>query len=354
MAGASPLPLELWISKYLQRCHGQVVFAGTCLCARLVEKFGDALNEWLAQRPDRRLRFLLDPPDVLFRKLHTEPGTPAPTSEGFCSALQSRHPHLELRLSPLPLPFEYVLTERDCFQFFAFSDLLIECPATLRLPPERGFPPEEEWLPWLDEAGNPVGCAPRSRIEEEGWKTLVVWGWVFDPRGRLLLHRRSARARDNRRLWDKSFGGHVQWSETLNPRRTALRELHEEILRPSPHPPRFLGSFSGFQHAHLTLPGHAFLHLHTLPDYTSRRRLPDGSLHPKRARVDMFAFLLDDDAPLRRQSEEMEETRWVELDSLPREVEKNQEIFTFDLRWMTQNPAFQLLQEFRNLILKKS
>lgn len=78
----------------------------------------------------------------------------------------------------------------------------------------------------------PRGDAPRKAFyNNRAIQRRSVWGFVFDRSGRLLLHKRSDSTADNRGMWDKSFGGHVDTGE--DSLITAKRELVEEFFLPS-------------------------------------------------------------------------------------------------------------------------
>ena len=68
---------------------------------------------------------------------------------------------------------------------------------------------------------------------------LSVWAFVFNRKGQLLLHQRSASTKDNRLLWDKSVGGHVDLRDTSTSV-TAKRELVEELLLPEAEYTRYV------------------------------------------------------------------------------------------------------------------
>lgn len=86
----------------------------------------------------------------------------------------------------------------------------------------------EEIFPLVDEVGNVIGQAARSRCHD-GSKLLhpVIHLHVFNSDGQLYLQKRS----DNKDIqpgkWDSSVGGHIDPGET--PDEAVLREAREEI-----------------------------------------------------------------------------------------------------------------------------
>lgn len=82
-------------------------------------------------------------------------------------------------------------------------------------------------LPIVDEKGNTVGCAPRSRCHgPEKFLHPVVHLHIFDRHGRLLMQHRSEIKRIQPGKWDTAVGGHVDWGETVES--ALIREAAEE------------------------------------------------------------------------------------------------------------------------------
>lgn len=77
----------------------------------------------------------------------------------------------------------------------------------------------------------PRGIFPRSSFYTTSYGRYVVWVFVFNQKGELLLHKRSETTKDNRGLWDKSIGGHVDLADASTSI-TARRELVEEMFLP--------------------------------------------------------------------------------------------------------------------------
>lgn len=84
----------------------------------------------------------------------------------------------------------------------------------------------EEMVDRLDASGRIVGVLPRSQAHLESAGLRVVHVFLFDARGRLLIHQLS----DQKRFagaWGSSVAGAVRAGEA--PRKAARRELREEL-----------------------------------------------------------------------------------------------------------------------------
>jgi len=88
----------------------------------------------------------------------------------------------------------------------------------------------EENLELFDHHRVPRGIYPRESFYDTDYSQLVVWAFIFDRKGRLLIHRRSENAKDNQEMWDKSVGGHVDFEKDINTSRAVLREVIEELF----------------------------------------------------------------------------------------------------------------------------
>jgi hypothetical protein len=87
-----------------------------------------------------------------------------------------------------------------------------------------------EALQLYDQDKAPRGIFPRSSFYDTDYHQFVVWVFIFDRSGHMLIHLRGQNAKDNRNMWDKSVGGHVDWSRELSSNRTAVREIIEELF----------------------------------------------------------------------------------------------------------------------------
>jgi 8-oxo-dGTP pyrophosphatase MutT (NUDIX family) len=87
----------------------------------------------------------------------------------------------------------------------------------------------DELLQLFDHERIPRGIYPRDSFYDTDYAQLVVWAFVFDRRGRLLIQRRSNQAKDNRGMWDKSVGGHIEFTDG-DTSRAVRREVMEELF----------------------------------------------------------------------------------------------------------------------------
>ncbi len=90
--------------------------------------------------------------------------------------------------------------------------------------------PKAEILELFDHNRIPRGIYPRDSFYDTDFSQLVVWALVFDRNGKLLIHKRSANAKDNKNMWDKSVGGHVDFSLDVDTSRAIAREVTEELF----------------------------------------------------------------------------------------------------------------------------
>jgi tetratricopeptide (TPR) repeat protein len=84
-------------------------------------------------------------------------------------------------------------------------------------------------LQLFDHERIPRGVYPRDSFYDTDHAQLAVWAFVFDRQGRLLIHRRSPSARDNRGMWDKSVGGQVNITE-IDTSRAVCREVMDKLF----------------------------------------------------------------------------------------------------------------------------
>lgn len=89
--------------------------------------------------------------------------------------------------------------------------------------------PEKEMLELFDQDQIPRGIYPRDCFYGTDHYQFVVWDFVFNRDGKVLIHYRSKNAKDNQDMWDKSVGGHIDFEKERSSSDAAVRELIEEL-----------------------------------------------------------------------------------------------------------------------------
>lgn len=89
---------------------------------------------------------------------------------------------------------------------------------------------ETEMLELFDQKHVPRGIFPRDSFYGTDHYQYVIWGLVFNRKGKLLIHKRKANAKDNQNMWDKSIGGHIDFNIERSGQDAAGRELIEELF----------------------------------------------------------------------------------------------------------------------------
>jgi isopentenyl-diphosphate delta-isomerase len=85
----------------------------------------------------------------------------------------------------------------------------------------------EEIFDICDEDDLVIGQAPRSVVHKNKWLHRAVHIWVFNSRGELLVHLRSATKDEFPSTYTSSASGHLSAGETYDD--AAPRELEEEL-----------------------------------------------------------------------------------------------------------------------------
>lgn len=91
--------------------------------------------------------------------------------------------------------------------------------------------PGDELIELYDMHNIPRGIYPRKAFYATNYQRYSIWAFIFNRKGELLLQKRSPYTTDNRGLWDKSAGGHVDLKDSSTIE-TAKRELVEELFLP--------------------------------------------------------------------------------------------------------------------------
>lgn len=169
--------------------------------------------------------------------------------------------------------------------------------------------PGEEVLELFDHDRIPRGIYPRRSFYDTDYSQLVVWALIFDRRGRLLIHRRADNAKDNRSMWDKSVGGHVDFAQDVGTSRAVVREVIEELYTdelkkdlgvwaPSDEEMIYLGEWRPKQrgrHPFREISSFdkewAFFRIRDYQRLYSPREMPDGRVRRLRVIADVFLFV---------------------------------------------------------------
>ncbi|MCB1736026.1 MAG: NUDIX domain-containing protein [Gammaproteobacteria bacterium] len=179
--------------------------------------------------------------------------------------------------------------------------------------------PSQELLELYDQDHIPRGIYPRSCFYDTDHYQFVVWGLVFNRAGELLIHQRAENAKDNQGQWDKSVGGHVDFTQENSSNLAAVRELIEELftkedsdsqnvfLAPLTDSPIYLGDWRpdnfGVEYlSHVSLlesdtkRGWEPWVYYKLPgtiEHDTPRLLPNGTTRKLRVIADVFVFISD-------------------------------------------------------------
>jgi len=272
------------------------------------------------RRSFRELKFIRDRATADFPALLLE--------EGASSEIVGKK--IDIEIMHLPMPFSIAQVDDKVFanlwlheveDFFEeitrqhpWRSLLEEYVSTY-FDPERGRKyarsPGDEVLELFDHKRIPRGIYPRRSFYDTDHSQLVVWAFVFDRQGRLLIHRRSDNAQDNQGMWDKSVGGHVEFTD-LDTSRAAFREVIEELFIKEPEEVKsdlkkwvvsdeevvFLGDWRPgrrkwypFREIRSFNREWAYFRLRESEPLYSPRTLPDGTVRRLRVIPDIFFFV---------------------------------------------------------------
>lgn len=171
---------------------------------------------------------------------------------GFASNDRGNRESVEVEVMHLPMPISIAQIDDRIFAGLWLHEVedhfegiaqnhpwhsLIEEYISTYFDPKRGrkytCDPSEELLELYDHDRIPRGIYPRESFYDTDFSQVVVWAFVFDRQGRLLIHRRSDNAKDNQGMWDKSVGGHFEFTD-YRMSRAAYREVVEELFTEEP------------------------------------------------------------------------------------------------------------------------
>jgi isopentenyldiphosphate isomerase len=147
-----------------------------------------------------------------------------------------------------------------------------------------------EELDVLNEKGEKTGEVITSKeAHEKGVTHRSVHIWILNPDKQLLLQKRSANMRARPGYWDISASGHMSAGETSI--EAAQKETREELG--------------------LDLPSTAFVLLFTVQEHVV---LNEGTYIANEFQDVYLVRLNSRNIPLFLQSEEVEDTRWIDID----------------------------------------
>ena len=171
---------------------------------------------------------------------------------------------------------------------------------------------EDESLELFDHERIPRGIYPRKSFYDTDYSQLVVWAFIFDRKGRLLIHKRKKNAKDNQEMWDKSVGGHVDFDVDFDTSQAVLREVIEELFSEEMKKSKvdlttwavsnedliYLGDwrpnrrqkYPFYELNHIRREW-AFFKASDSPHISSPRTLPDGGIRRLQVIADVFLFL---------------------------------------------------------------
>ncbi|MGE5342901.1 MAG: NUDIX domain-containing protein [Candidatus Omnitrophota bacterium] len=164
-----------------------------------------------------------------------------------------------------------------------------------------------------------LGQLPRDSFLDSSKVKLVIWGMIFTREGKVLIHKRGANAKDNRDLWDKSIGGHVDLEkDVVDTVKAAAREMLEELyiieqeaqgghratqnMQVNENKPIFLGEWRPeirytFPFSEINKKKDEYFFFRMNYDFSKKvvdspRLLPDGNELPVKAFVDLYVFVV--------------------------------------------------------------
>lgn len=196
-----------------------------------------------------------------------------------------------------------------------------------------------EVIEMFNEHRIPLGQLPRDSFMDTTRVKVVVWGLIFTRNGKLLIHKRADNAKDNRGMWDKSVGGHVDIEKDIDTVKAAAREIIEELYSHEAEGQGGHNKSSMFEinSSYLIFlgewrPEYRYDKLYEEIEYNqdqnyyfrmsydystivreSPRELPNGETRRVRAFVDLYVCVADEEFEKRVTSEELENSDYLLL-----------------------------------------
>jgi NUDIX domain len=160
------------------------------------------------------------------------------------------------------------------------------------------------------------GIFPRSAFYNSDFLKLVVWVFVFDRTGKMLIHKRATNAKDNQGMWDKSVGGHADYIRDTDTSKTVPREVVEELLtdenlnlgflKPNDEDIIFLGDWrpekrKDFPFVEINALPKSWIYFRLSEHYrtSSPRHLPSGTIQSNEVIADVYFLLLSENEGMR-------------------------------------------------------
>ena len=221
---------------------------------------------------------------------------------------------------------------------------------------------EDESLELFDHDRIPRGIYPRKSFYDTDYSQLVVWAFIFDRKGRLLIHKRKKNAKDNQEMWDKSVGGHVDFDADFDTSQAVLREVVEELFSEEMKKSKvdlttwavsnedliYLGDwrpnrrqkYPFYELNHIRREW-AFFKASDSPRISSPRTLPDGGIRRLQVIADVFLFVtgpaFNDESLGVLENSKFKLIELSELKNVMDKTLRNEKVKNFDTK---QNPQF--------------
>lgn len=128
----------------------------------------------------------------------------------------------------------YKAIKSEIIRYFIFLETSDEDAKTNNFKADMGgkkftSKPDAELIEAYDEITDKrVAIFDRKAFLTLEYKRASIWGFIFNRKGQLLLQKRGNNSADNRGMWDKSTGGHVDLTDASTVE-TAKREFIEEV-----------------------------------------------------------------------------------------------------------------------------
>lgn len=192
--------------------------------------------------------------------------------------------------------------------------------------------PKNEIIPVFDMKGYFIKSLPRNVLYNTDYSGKVVFGFIFNKQGKLLLQKRSQFVNDNKYLWDKSFGGYMNSSD-LSIENAAIRELKEELITKN-RDAITIQKIIPFQEA---TPVFGYFNLCKISNFISNRDISSNKNVNISQIVNVFCFILKTPRFITPDKSVVKSTKWVDLQSLKENINNHSEGYSDDLVQLINN-----------------